>query len=68
MVSVAPAELARLIERASAAQVPAKVIGQTGGNRLRIAVAGQLVIDQSVDEAERVWSNTIEQYFAKRVA
>jgi phosphoribosylformylglycinamidine synthase len=68
IVSVAPEELTRVLERAAAAKVPAKVIGQTGGNRLRIAVAGQIVIDQSVDEAERVWSNTIEHFFAKRVA
>jgi len=68
LVSVAPEELTRVLERAAAAKVPATVIGQTGGNRLRIAVAGQIVIDQSVDEAERVWSNTIEHFFAKRVA
>jgi len=68
VVSVVPEELTRVIERAAAAGVPATVIGQTGGNRLRIAVAGQVVIDQSVDEAERVWSNAIEQHFAKRVA
>ena len=41
---------------------------ELSGNRLRIAVAGQVVIDQSVDEAERVWSNALEQHFAKRVA
>jgi phosphoribosylformylglycinamidine synthase len=68
IVSVAPEELTRVLERAAAAKVPATVIGQTGGNRLRIAVAGQIVIDQSVDEAERIWSNTIEHFFAKRVA
>jgi phosphoribosylformylglycinamidine synthase subunit PurL len=68
IVAVAPEELTRVLERAAAAKVPAKVIGQTGGNRLRIAVAGQIVIDQSVDEAERVWSKTIEHFFAKRVA
>jgi phosphoribosylformylglycinamidine synthase len=68
IVSVVPEELTRVIERAAAAGVPAKVVGQTGGNRLRIAVSGQVVIDQSVDEAERVWSNAIEQHFAKRVA
>jgi phosphoribosylformylglycinamidine synthase len=68
IVSVVPEELTRVIERAAAAGVPAEVVGQTGGNRLRIAVAGQVVIDQSVDEAERVWSNAIEQHFAKRVA
>jgi len=68
IVSVAPEELTRVLERAAAAKVPATVIGQTGGNRLRIAVAGQIVIDQSVDEAERIWSNTIEHFFTKRVA
>jgi phosphoribosylformylglycinamidine synthase subunit PurL len=68
VVSVVPEELTRVIERAAAVGVPAKVVGQTGGNRLRIAVAGQVVIDESVDEAERVWSNAIEQHFAKRVA
>ena len=45
--------------------MPARVIGQTGGNRLRIAVGGEIVIDLSVDEAERVWSTAIEQYFAQ---
>ncbi|HEV2985021.1 MAG TPA: phosphoribosylformylglycinamidine synthase subunit PurL, partial [Vicinamibacterales bacterium] len=68
VVSVVPEELTRVIERAAAAGVPARVIGQTGGNRLRFAVAGQVAIDQSVDDAERVWSSAIEQHFAKRVA
>ena len=35
------------------AGVPARVIGQTGGNRLRLAAGGEVVIDLSVDEAER---------------
>jgi phosphoribosylformylglycinamidine (FGAM) synthase-like enzyme len=68
VVSVVPEELTRVIERAAAAGVPARVIGQTGGNRLRFAVAGQVAIDQSVDDAERVWSSAIEQHFARRVA
>jgi phosphoribosylformylglycinamidine synthase len=68
VISVVPEELTRVIEHAAAAGVPARVVGQTGGNRLRIAVAGRVVVDQSVDDAERVWSNAIEQYFAKRVA
>jgi len=32
------------------------VIGETAGNLLRIAVGGEMVIDQSVDDAERVWA------------
>jgi hypothetical protein len=48
--------------------VPARVIGQTGGNLLRIAVDGQVVIDLPIDQVERVWATTIEQAYAKRVA
>jgi len=44
------------------------VIGETGGNRLRIAVAGRVIIDVSIDEAERVWSTSIERVFTRRVA
>jgi hypothetical protein len=31
-------------------------------------VAGDIVIDQSVDDAERVWSTAIDRYFVQRVA
>jgi len=68
VVSVVPDAVTTVLERAAAANVPARVIGQTGGNRLRMAVAGQIVADASVDEAERVWSSAIEQAYAKRVA
>jgi phosphoribosylformylglycinamidine synthase subunit PurL len=68
VVSVVPEDLTTMLERAAAARVPARVIGQTGGNRLRMIVGGRIAIDRSVDEAERVWSSTIEQYFVKRVA
>jgi phosphoribosylformylglycinamidine synthase len=68
VVSVVPDAVTTVLERAAAANVPARVIGQTGGNRLRMAVAGQIVVDAAVDEAERVWSSTIEQAYAKRVA
>jgi phosphoribosylformylglycinamidine synthase II len=68
VVSAVPADVTRVLERAAAAGVPARVVGQTGGNRLRLAVGGEMMIDQSVDEAERVWSTAIDQYFVKRVA
>jgi phosphoribosylformylglycinamidine synthase len=68
VISAAPDDVTRVIERAAAAHVPASVIGQTGGSQLRIAVGGTIVIDQSVDEAERAWAGAIEGYFAKRVA
>jgi phosphoribosylformylglycinamidine synthase II len=68
VISVVPEHVTTVLRHASAAGVPARVIGQTGGSRLRMAVAGVIVIDQSVDEAERVWSTAIDRYFAQRVA
>ena len=68
IVSIAPDVVTELLERAAAAGVPARVIGETGGNRLRISVGGAAAIDASLDATERVWSTAIDQYFAKRVA
>jgi phosphoribosylformylglycinamidine synthase subunit PurL len=68
VVSAVPDDVTRVMERATAAGVPARVIGQTGGSQVRIAVGGSIVIDQSVDDAERIWSGAIEGYFGKRVA
>src|SRR4029079_13121663 len=55
VVSVVPEHVTAVLRHAAAAGVPARVIGQTGGSQLRIAVAGAIVIDQSVDDAERAW-------------
>jgi phosphoribosylformylglycinamidine synthase len=68
VVSVVPDDVPTTLERAAAAGVPAQVIGQTGGIRLRMVVGGRIAIDRPVDEAERAWSTAIERYFAKRVA
>jgi phosphoribosylformylglycinamidine synthase subunit PurL len=68
VISVVPADVTRVLELASAAGVPARLIGQTGGNRLRMAVGGEIVVDTAVTDAERAWSTAIEQHFAKRVA
>jgi len=68
VVSVAPDNVTEILQRAALAGVLARVIGETGGNRLRIAVAGRTIIDVSVDDAERVWSTAIEGVFVRRVA
>jgi phosphoribosylformylglycinamidine synthase len=68
IVSIAPDVVTEVLQRAAAAGVPARVLGETGGNRLRISVGGAVAIDESLDTAERVWSTAIDQYFAKRVA
>jgi hypothetical protein len=48
--------------------VPARVVGKTGGDALRIAVAGQIAIETRIDEAERVWNSSLEMLLSKRVA
>ena len=68
LVSVSPDDVTPVLEQAAAAGVNAKMIGQTGGNRIRIAVAGSMALDVAVDEAERRWSSAIARYFARRVA
>ncbi len=68
VVSAAPDATAEILKRAKAADVPARMIGRTGGHELRIAVGGHVAVSVPISEAERIWSNTIEHHFAKRVA
>ena len=68
VVSATADDVTRVLELAAAANVPARVIGQTGGNRLRIATGGRMTIDMATDAAERAWSAAIESYFAKKIA
>jgi len=68
IVSVAASDEAAVLARASAAGVPARRIGTTGGDRIRIAVDGSIAIDVGVADAERVWSSSIEKYFQRAVA
>jgi phosphoribosylformylglycinamidine synthase len=68
VVSTTADTVTELLQRAAAGRVPARVIGETGGNRLRMAVAGASVVDVSVDEGERAWSTAIERVFARKVA
>ncbi len=68
LVSATPDAVAEVLQAAAAAGVPAKVIGETGGNRLRIAVAGSTAVDASIEQLEQIWSGTIERYFARQVA
>jgi phosphoribosylformylglycinamidine synthase len=63
IVSVSPEDEPALIARAGAAGVPARRIGATGGDRLRISISREPVIDVGVAEAERIWSTSIEKHF-----
>ena len=68
VVSVAAQDEAELLSRAAAAGVPARRLGVTGGDRLRISVGGVVAIDVRVAEAEQIWSTSIEKYFQRAVA
>jgi phosphoribosylformylglycinamidine synthase len=68
VVSMAADDVTRVLEMAAAANVPARVIGQTGGNRLRMATGGRMTIDMATGDAERAWSAAIDSYFAKKIA
>jgi phosphoribosylformylglycinamidine synthase II len=68
VVSAAPENVAQVVERATAAGVPVRVIGQTRGDRLRIAIGGRVTVDVSVEDAERAWSAAIDSYFQKKIA
>jgi phosphoribosylformylglycinamidine synthase subunit PurL len=68
VVSMAADNVTRVLELAAAASVPARVVGQTGGNRLRIAVGGRMTIDIATDDAERGWSASIDSHFVKKIA
>jgi phosphoribosylformylglycinamidine synthase len=68
IVSVAAADEAALLARAADAGVPARRVGVTGGDRIRISVAGTRSIDTSVADAEHTWSTSIETYFQRAVA
>jgi phosphoribosylformylglycinamidine synthase len=68
VVSVNAADCDALLKAAADSGVPARRIGTTGGARLRIRVNGVDAIDCPVAEAEQVWSSSIGQQFARRVA
>ena len=68
VVSASPDRAPEILARAARAGVPARLIGQTGGGVLRIAIGDRTVVDVSVDEAQHVWASAIAQRFARRVA
>jgi phosphoribosylformylglycinamidine synthase len=63
VVSVTESARATFLERAAAAGVPASVIGRVGGERLRMAVSGQVVVDERCQDLQRIWETAIESRF-----
>ncbi|MEQ1870169.1 MAG: hypothetical protein ABL961_09120 [Vicinamibacterales bacterium] len=67
VVSASVSLVTEVLQRAALLGVPARVIRETGGNRLRVAVAGHSGVDLAIDDAERAWSGAIEEVFAMKV-
>jgi phosphoribosylformylglycinamidine (FGAM) synthase-like enzyme len=65
VVSCEAGSVATLLAAAKAAGVPASEIGKIGGNRIRFSVGGRRLVDEPLDDAERIWSTAIEGYFAR---
>ena len=63
VVSVGRDRTAELEARAAKEGVAAAVIGRVGGDRVRVAIAGRRVIDETLADAERLWSTAIDRYF-----
>ena len=68
VVSVRREDREAVLRMAEDAGVPARAIGRTGGDRVRIAVAGTVAIDCALADAEQVWSGALAQRFAGRAA
>ncbi|MBA3637708.1 MAG: phosphoribosylformylglycinamidine synthase subunit PurL [Acidobacteriota bacterium] len=68
VVSATPEQTDAVLQLAKEAGVAARVIGQTGGTRLKITVAGQSAIDCDVREAENRWSSVLEGFFQRQAS
>jgi len=63
VVSLQEEVLSEFLLRASAAGVPARVIGATGGDRCHIKVDDRTEIDLPITEAEQIWSSGFSKHF-----
>ena len=68
IVSVSPGTRDEVLRSASAAGVPARVIGRTGGDRLRIRIEGTAAIGMTVAEAEARWASALGERLDGRAA
>ncbi len=65
VVSALPGTRDQLLSKARAAGVPAAVIGRTGGSRVTIGVADEIVADVGLDDAEQAWSLGLTRHFER---
>ncbi len=65
VVSTTTANVEPLLALSRAHGISANVVGRTGGDRIRIRVAGTLAIDTPVQEAEETWSAAIDRFYVR---
>ena len=65
IVSTDEVRLEELLTTARALDVTATVIGETGGDRIRISVDGAAAIDVPVSAAEESWATSIEKRMSR---
>ena len=68
VVSTDSARADTVVARATAAGIPARVIGRTGGPQIRIAIDGREALVVTVAEAETAWGTAIEARMTSRRA
>ncbi len=68
VVSVREADADRVAAAAAAAGAPARVLGRTGGSRIRISVDGKPGIDVALAAAAAAWSTGVSRYFEDSAA
>ena len=68
VVTTAEEGVATLLQMAAGLGVPARLIGRTGGSRLRITVGGIAAIDCEVREAESRWSSVLPGHFRRQAS
>ena len=68
VVSTAPGHADAVVARATAAGIPARVIGRTGGAHIRVAIDGREALAVTVAEAETAWGTAIEARMTSRRA
>ncbi len=64
VVSLQPAHVSLFLEKAQTKNVPAAVIGKTGGTRMIISQRDKTLIDLPVDTAFRAWKQALPERFA----
>jgi phosphoribosylformylglycinamidine synthase len=68
IVSVKAHDRDAFLDLARSVDVPATMVGRTGGSQIAISVNGSKAIDVAVSEAERLWSSALERHFAGKAA